>query len=451
MPSVLRPAILLFLACRFALPQSSSAPPSPTQIRSLAEQTYAFAYPIVLMEFTRRATVSGDLANRFIHLPEFPTDTSRRVIRPNADTLYSSAWLDLSKEPMMLHVPDTGGRVYLMHFMDAWTETFAVPGKRTTGTGERWFAVVGPGWTGSLPDRAERIDAPTNMVWLLGRTQTNNAADYPAVRAIQQGYWLMPLSQYPEPRSSITAKQPNASAVAQPPALVDRLAPLEFFRVFKLLLEHNPPHPADAPFLTELARMGDPEALGPEGRKAFEEGLAAGAAHVSQLAGAFSKPGRTGWTGWGSVTGRYAADYGARAAVAKMGLAALPPEDAVYLSCRQDGDGKPLDGTHRYGLHFSKNGLPPARAFWSVTLYGPDGYFVKNPIQRFAIGDRDPLKFNEDGSLDLVIQRDAPGGDKDRNWLPTPEGGFNLTLRIYWPKDEALQGRWIPPAVSLLH
>ena len=95
--------------------------------------------------------------------------------------------------------------------------------------------------------------------------------------------------------------------------------------------------------------------------------------------------------------------------------------------------------------------MPPARAFWSVTLYGPDGYFVKNPIQRFAIGDRDPLKFNEDGSLDLVIQHDAPGGDKDRNWLPTPEGGFNLTLRIYWPKDEALQGSWIPPAVSLLH
>jgi len=178
--------------------------PSTQEIRSIAERAYTFAYPIVLMEYTRRSAGEGDSLggvaqpNRFTHAEAFPDASFRTVVRPNADTLYSSAWLDLSKEPDILHVPDTHGRYYLMQFMDAWTETFSIPGKRTTGTAEGWFAIAGPGWKGKLPDRARRIDAPTNMVWLIGRTQTNGPSDYETVHAIQRGYVLMPLSLYPD-------------------------------------------------------------------------------------------------------------------------------------------------------------------------------------------------------------------------------------------------------------
>ena len=136
------------------------------------------------------------------------------------------------------------------------------------------------------------------------------------------------------------------------------------------------------------------------------------------------------------------------AAVARSGLGANPPEDAVYMHCQQDSDGRAIDGAYRYRIHFTQDQLPPVRAFWSVTMYGPDGYFVHNPINRFAIGDRDPLKKNADGSLDLYIQREAPGGDKDTNWLPAPAGEFNLSLRLYWPSEEILKGKWIPPAVT---
>jgi hypothetical protein len=166
---------------------------TPAEAREIAQRAYLYAYPLVLMEATR-----GEMpVNRFTHVPQFPRPDSRQVIRPNADTLYSTAWLDLSREPILIHVPDSGGRFYLLQFMDAWTETFADPGKRTTGTGEQWFAIVGPHWTGNLPEHVTRSDSPTNMVWLLGRTQTNGISDYDNVHAFQQGMRMMPLSECP--------------------------------------------------------------------------------------------------------------------------------------------------------------------------------------------------------------------------------------------------------------
>jgi hypothetical protein len=164
------------------------------EIRDIAQRAYVYAYPLVLIEATRYSIP----VNRFIHVPQFPTAEFRQIVRPNADTLYSTAWLDLSEEPILIYVPDSGGRFYLLQFMDAWTETFADPGKRTTGTGEGWFAIVGPNWTGKLPDHVTRYDAPTNIVWLLGRTQTNGAADYGNVHAFQRGMRIMPLSAYPD-------------------------------------------------------------------------------------------------------------------------------------------------------------------------------------------------------------------------------------------------------------
>ena len=433
---------------------------SPAEVRVVAEKAYTFAYPLVLMEMTRRSTLryqagSAEM-NRFTHARQFPDDTFHQVIRPNADTLYSSAWLDLSEEPVLLHTQDTHGRYYLMQLMDAWTETISVPGKRTTGTGDGWFAIVGPGWKGTLPARVKRIDCPTNIAWLLGRTQTNGVADYPAVRKLQDGYMLMPLSRYPDgpaPRSP-PAGRPDMAGFVRPPQQVEQLTPIAFLTMFAELLIKNPPQAGDEPMMAELRSIGitpgkfDPSRLGPEGLKAIGDGVAAATSWLHSLDGRNGKPGPTGWTGGSKFVGRYGTHYDIRASVARVGLGANPPEDATYLHCHQDDQGQPLDGSRRYQIHFAKNKIPPVRAFWSVTVYDEQGYFTANPIHRFAIGDRDALKFNADGSMDIYIQHASPGAEKESNWLPAPESRFNLSLRLYWPTDEILEGRWTPPIVE---
>jgi hypothetical protein len=347
-----------------------------------------------------------------------------------------------------------------MQLLDAWTETFAMPGKRTSGEGEHWFGIAGPGWRGTLPPHVERIDAPTNTVWLLGRTQVNGVADYAAVHAIQNGYALMPLSLYPKGAAAPPSASPLPPASLMvnrdepPPVQVQRMNVPEFFQIVQKLLVINPPHPQDAALMKQLARVGivpgqafDPEALGAEGEQAFEQGAKTSADKLAAL-GAQAGAGEriNGWSsGFSGATGRYGIRYDARAAVARLGLGALPPEEATYYSCCQGAE--QLVGEHAYTLHFPAGQLPPVRAFWSLTLYGEDGYFVANAIHRFAIGDRDALKFNSDGSLDLFIQPDAPGNDRDGNWLPAPSGKFNLSLRLYWPSEDVLRGRWKPPPV----
>ena len=429
---------------------------TPANIRATAEQAYLFAYPLVLMEHTRLRVPA---MNRINNALEFPAAGYRNVIRPNADTLYSSAWIDLSKEPQILKVPDTLGRYYMMQMMDMWTERFAIPGKRVTGTREGYFAIVGPGFQGKLPERAQRLESATNIVWMIGRTQTNNVADYPNVHAIQKGYQLMPLSLYPDgpPRQQVPLPRPPVAQVKQantPPVEVQKLSNKDFFDTFTRLLVQNPPHKEDGPMMEQLAGMGivagkplKLESMTAEGAKAFEEGVAAARA---RLAASISRTGRESRNGWsfGAKVGRYGTDYEARAIVARVGLGANPPEDAIYLNCNEDSKGQPVDGARRYKLHFAKEQTPPVKAFWSVTAYNQEGYFAANPINRFAIGDRDALKFNTDGSLDIYVQKTSPGADKESNWLPVPEGKFHLSMRLYWPGPDILSRKWAPPVLD---
>jgi hypothetical protein len=456
-----------------AAPASEPIKPTTAEIREIAASAYTFAYPLVLLDATRRTDLERRAqaglpgANHFVHAQAFPDDHSRIVIRPNADTLYSTAWLDLSREPILLHVPDTHGRYYVMQLLDAWTETFDLPGKRTRGTGAGWFGIVGPGWKGTLPPHVEKINAPTNTVWLLGRTQVNGIADYGEVHAIQSGYALMPLSQYPNgssppappapPAPPTPGSSPGANRNEPPPMQVQRMNAREFFQTVANLLATNPPHPQDAPLTRQLARVGilpgrvfNPESLGIEGQKALEQGVKT-AAEILATLGSRSGVGQkaNGWSsGFGTATGRYGIHYDARAGVARLGLGALPPEEATYFSCCQTDGAQSLTGEQAYTLHFSASELPPVQAFWSLTLYGEDGYFVSNALHRFAIGDRDALKFNSDGSLDLFVQHEAPGADRGSNWLPAPEGKFNLSLRLYWPGEDVVRGRWKPPPVA---
>jgi hypothetical protein len=233
------------------------------------------------------------------------------------------------------------------------------------------------------------------------------------------------------------------------------MSAIEFFSLVAELLKTTAPHSGDETMMGQLARIGivpgqpfQPEKLGAGRLKALEEGVQA----ASEFPANFEKQGpplgKTGWSQPGKY-GRYGTDYTTRAFIAHNALGALPSEDAVYLNCFHDTAGAPLNGGKGYSLHFEKSALPPVKAFWSLTLYDEHGYFSANPIKRFAIGDRDTLKFNPDGSLDLYVQHDSPGAEKESNWLPAPEGNFNVFLRLYWPNDAVINGRWMPPVLAV--
>jgi len=424
---------------------------SPGDVQQIAERAYVYAYPMVLLQETMRILPPNHLA----HVSAFPDAGFRLIVRPNADTLYSNAWIDVSKEPMLLHVPDSGGRFYLLQFMDAWTETFADPGKRTTGTGDAWFALVGPGWHGQLPPHVTRLDAPTNQIWLLGRTQTNGPSDYDNVHAFQHGMLLVALSQFSGKNESPHPPQARPAETGPPvPERIKAMDAVQFFTIFAKALKANPPHKEDAPIVQQLAHIGivpgqdfDASKLTQEQLAALNEGVREAVAKIETFVttGAAHKP---GWNSFQGELGRYGTNYSARAITARVAVGANPPEDAVYISDSTDSSGAPLNGSMRYRMHFPSGKLPPVRAFWSVTAYDKDGYFIANTMNRYAIGDRDKLKFNPDGSLDLYIQDENPGADYQANWLPSGDGIFNLTLRLYWPEATILNGGWQPPAVE---
>jgi hypothetical protein len=435
---------------------------SEEDAHEIATEAYIYAYPLVLMELTRRVftnVASPDAqghapVNRFGHRQSFPDPSFTEVVRPNADTLYSMLWFDVSKEPLMIHVPDSGDRYYLLQVMDMWTDVFASPGTRTTGSGARTFAIRGPKWMGPIPRGAAEIRSPTEQGWILGRTQTNGKADYDAVHRFQSRLVAKPYSDYGD---SAPPRKGEVHADIDMSAPADQLEKLDagaFYSIFARTARANPPHSNDYPILARMAR------LGLEPGRAFdigsiEHGARAALNDTASLAqakikAALSKTARVvnGWTATDSPIGTYGTDYLRRAAVAYTGLGANLAEDAAYPSMFTEADGTPFDGGKRYALHFDKGQTPPARAFWSLTLYDERQLFAENPIDRHAIGDRDKLVFNADGSLDLYIQRESPGGDKEPNWLPAPASGtFSLTMRIYWPKADVLDGTWRPPAL----
>jgi hypothetical protein len=232
------------------------------------------------------------------------------------------------------------------------------------------------------------------------------------------------------------------------------MEPIEFFAAFAKAMKANPPHPADETMVRDLARIGvvpgqdfDPSRLTADQLQALNEGARAAATRIEALVSVAAST-KAGWGAFQRTVGRYGTDYMGRAGTARLGLGANPREDAVYVNSTADGQGHPLNGSLRYRMHFEKSNLPPVEAFWSITAYDKDGYFIANPINRYAIGDRDPLKFNPDGSLDLYIQSQNPGGDYESNWLPSGDGRFSLTIRLYWPKEAILNGTWRPPALE---
>ena len=426
-------------------------------------EAYVFGYPLLIMDVTRAVTtgvssVSGTRApiNQFCHVRSFPDDTFTDVVSPNADTLYSFAWLELKEEPLILSVPDVGRRYYLMQLLDAWTNVFASPGLRTTGSGQGDFAIVGPHWSGTPPPGATIIQAPTNMAWLIGRTQSNGVEDYPAVRAIQDKYRLTPLSQWgktpPPPRKVPVKSGDTKTPPAQQVADMDATA---FFGRLNALMKENPPAAVDAPSLARFAKIGvapgrafDLKSMDPGVARGIEGSVEAG---QLEIVGEAKKPHGHQVNGWDVLpanTANFGTDYLWRALVALVGLGANLPADAVYPHAIADSDGQPLTGANRYEIRFAKGEAPPVNAFWSLTMYDSKQRFVKNPIRRYAIGDRNTLATNADGSTTIYLQADSPGATKESNWLPAPRGAFNVFMRLYWPKPAVIDGTWKPPAIK---
>lgn len=434
-------------------------PPTIRQARLTAE-AYLFSYPPVIMELTKRAQAAkGMQANTFTHIRYFPDASFRDVVAPNADTLYSLGSLDLRSEPVVLHIPDTGGHYYIMPLMDAWTNVFASPGTRTIGSESKNYLISGPSWAGEVPMGVEQIKAPTNMVWLVGRIKSSGVSDYAQINALQDRFMLTPLSQWtkspsPVPLPPMTLDMPALTALP-PDQQLEAWSLDSFFGTFCQLLKSNPAREADRPMLDRMKNAGlltdsCEVKLSNFQRLGASIGFRKVVKELSNPLFFINKQPRTnGWT-ISYDLGEYGTSYDRRAVVAKIGLGALGPKDSIYPRAVVDSEGRPFDGTHRYRLHFASGKLPPVNGFWSLTLYDKEHFFTPNAIQRFAIGDRDALKLNEDGSLDLFIQSQPPSGELAANWLPAPTGVFELYLRMYWPKAAVLEQQWVLPAVERL-
>jgi hypothetical protein len=448
-------------------PAFADGAPSPGVVDAIeiAAQAYIFGYPLVTFDMARRqqtnvAAPDAEHApmGQMIRMRTYPAADNHCCAAPNADTLYTEAWLDVSKEPWVLRIPDMGNRYYIVPMLDGWSEVFMVASPSTTGSKAQTYAITGPGWSGTLPKGLTRVKSPTGMVWILGRVySTGTPEDYKAVHALQDRFSVVPLSAYGKPYSpprglvdhgfdmkTGVRKQVNALDID---AYFTRLAEL---------MKTNPPGAQDAPIIAQMAKIGlvpgqdyDPSRLGTLDRELLK---AVPKGSVVDM-GVHLKRQKTtnGWLYFTKGVGNFGTDYLVRGMANMLGPGWNRPQDAVYPLSLKDAEGHEYDGArHGYVIHFDNGKLPPAEAFWSLTMYDEDFFFVPNPLNRYDLAQRDRLNTNPDGSVDLYLQADSPGKDKEANWLPAPKGKFVLVMRIYQPRTtppSILDGSWTPPPV----
>ena len=432
------------------------------ELDAIATDAYIYGYPLVTMDMTKRVltnvpTKEGKYApmGEFANLRTYPNASFKDVTAPNADTLYSMAFLDLVNEPYVFHIPDEDSRYYLMPMLSGWTNVFESPGTRTTGTKEQNYLICGPKWYGAVPEGLTLIKAPTNLVWILGRTYcTGTQEDYAKVHALQDKYSLTPLSFYGKSYTPPKGKvDPSIDMVTPVRDQVNKMDGVTFFQRFTNLMKDNPPASIDKAIVEKMKKIGiEPgkeivlSDMSPEALAALSKAPKLGQEKII----AFVKNTGRKENEWqvSIKFGTYGISYLQRAAVAVLGLGANLPEDAIYPLTTVDGDGNPLNGKNRYVLHFEKGEIPPVKGFWSLTMYNDQFFFYPNPLNRYTLSPRNPLQYNPDGSLDLYIQNTSPGNDKDSNWLPCPKENFVLMLRLYWPDESVLHNKWNPPPVK---
>lgn len=450
--------------------QKIEAPAKELEAREAAIDAYVYAYPLVTMEMTRRVMTNVEKPEgtrapmgQLVRMREYPNAAFRDVTAPNADTLYTTAWIDVGKEPWVLSLPDSDGRYYLMPMLDGWTNVFQVPGKRTTGTGAQTYAITGPGWKGTLPAGVTQYESPTSIVWILGRIYcTGTPEDYAAVHAMQDKVGLVPLSAYGQAYTPPPGKvDPTIDMKTAVREQVNALDGTAYFALFAELLKTNPPAAEDAPMVAKLAKIGvvpGQDFAASKLEPAVVKGIDAAPKPAQAKIMDWLKEGivardmklEDGWL-FTTETGLYGTKYRQRALITAIGLGANRPQDAVYPTSEGPDLLAKYSGEHSYVMHFEKGKMPPTNGFWSLTMYDAGYFFVDNPLNRYTLSARDTFKENADGSVDLYIQHASPGKEKESNWLPAPAGQFILMMRLYWPKEtppSLIDGTWKIPAVK---
>ncbi len=463
MKCLVLPIVILCVSVAHSPVTAAPSKLSPAEAQQLAVEAYIYGYPLVTMELTRRvitnvAEPEGTRApmGQLIRLRSYPTAKFRDVTAPNADTLYTTAFIDVGKEPWVLSIPDASDRYYLFPMLDAWTDVFQVPGKRTTGTGPQKYAITGPHWKGSLPRGVKQFKSPGAMVWILGRIYcTGTPEDYAAVHKLQDELSLVPLSSYGKSYTPPAGQvDPNIDMKTPVRDQVNAISTEDYFNLLAKLMKDNPAYSDDAPMVAKLKRLG----IVP-GEKVDLSKLGAGdelkdvpKLGFEKIMGHFKKAGSdiNGWT-FTTKAGLYGNDYLQRAFVTAIGLGANRPKDAVYPTSETAADGQPYLSSNKYVMHIAKGRFPPVNGFWSLTMYDEKMFFTDNPLDRYTLSARNKFVENADGSVDLYLQHENPGKDKEANWLPAPEGRFIPMLRLYWPKEHSpsiLIGTWKPPAIK---
>lgn len=428
--------------------------------RSLIEQAFIFSFPLVLMDITKEVSTntvepskSKAPVNCFFHAKALATSEFRQVVTPNVDTLYSQVFFDLKDDALVVKKP-YADRYLTFQIMDAWSNTVATLGTGGDTDGEKTYILTGPYFRGDIPEGMDRIEVPTSIGWLLGRTICYGAEDIPNIYKLQSEMDAETLSGFMS-NGEISKGSYDASKDGVPLTIAMNLSPTEYFGRFNRLLMDNPAYPEDNELLRELADLGigaglsfgpclsseDLEDFWCEMKDLLLPKLINATLKFMVRNGSFKF--------YGDPISRFGKEYEYRCLVAIAGFGANPVETAVYLKAEEDDSGEKLNAKNKYLLHFMSNSLPPVgeHGFWSVTAYGDDDFLISNPLDRYAISNRSSFKLNEDNSLDLILQTEEPNENKE-NWLPVGSDGFHLFLRIYRPDNSVLNGTWEAPKIT---
>ena len=429
----------------------------------LAMEGYVYGFPLVMMDVTREVITatskSGEYKapiNQFGRIRTYVDPDFKDLVRISVDSLWSHAFLDLGKEPMIVTIPDTKDRYIVMQALNMWTDDFASLDTRTPNMKSGNFLIAGPAWNGMAPKEVKAtFRCSTRYAWILVQIFAASPQDFQEIHDLQDQLAVTPLSAWGKPYMppGNVPIDPNVDTSAAPYDQVRLMTGEMFFKRLAKLLKDNPPYPDDSKMIGKLKKLGVEAGKGFHPGKidpAVLEGINQAPPNVwTKFAiSPFEMDAVNGWINMLNL-GRYGTDYRTRAFAAYMELGALTSDDVIYPSAFVDGEGNVLDGTREYIIHFEKDGMPPSRAgVWSISPYR-ESFYVRNSIERYGILSSMHLKISEDGSLDIYIQAKSPGTDKEANWLPCPPSGpFNLTIRVYQPNKEILDGTYKLPPVK---
>ena len=432
---------------------------SEEDVWALIREAYVYSLPLVLMDNTR--IVSTNVAaseqgrapiNQMSHARSLATAGFRQVVTPNVDTLYSQVFFDLSEDAVVIHKP-AAKRYLSFQVMDAWSDTVAVLGTGSDTQDEATYLLTGPGFDGEVPEGMVKIEIPTAIGWIIGRTVCFGPDDLENIYALQAEMDARPLSVW-KSGGELPEGQVDPDAGGVPIRMTLGLGPKDYFERVNRLLLQNPPYPEDAELLEELSALGigpglsfDVSVLGENAGERWREMLGGLASSLTEASRQFIIQ-NGAFNFMGEPISRFGKEYDYRGLVALSGFGANPVDVAVYMKAGFDDAGEALNGKNNYVLHFEPGSLPPVmeNGFWSVTAYGDDDFLIDNPLDRYAVNDRSDFELNEDGSLDILLQAEQPEGNVN-NWLPVKEEGFHLFMRIYLPEESVQDGSWHAPGI----